>query len=104
MAFRGGNRRSGGGGGGGGGFGGNYGGGAMGGRMNPWDTANPSYGSIRQGGGGVMQTEALTLANNLINNLLRNRNPPSLLDLPGGGGNMSGNRGSRGQVCIFNNN
>ncbi|XP_055611466.1 zinc finger protein on ecdysone puffs isoform X2 [Uranotaenia lowii] len=68
MAYRNNNnRRSGGG----GGYGNNYGAG----RINPWDTSV---------GGGRTNTDALTLANSLINNLLRNQNqnkvPPSLLD------------------------
>uniref|UniRef100_A0A1Q3FBZ1 Proteinral transcriptional corepressor trfa n=3 Tax=Culex tarsalis TaxID=7177 RepID=A0A1Q3FBZ1_CULTA len=73
MAYRNNNRRNGGGGGGGGGgnFGNNYGAG----RINPWDTGV---------GGGRGNNDALTLANSLINNLLRNQNsnqvPPSLLD------------------------
>lgn len=99
MAFRSGNRRNFG--------GGNYGNaGAMGRNMNPWDNQNANggnFGNMRQGGGGGggqgMNAEALTLANNLLNNLLRNQNPPSLLDLPrGGGGGIGGNRGTR-QVC-----
>ncbi|CAD7082072.1 unnamed protein product [Hermetia illucens] len=96
MAFRSGNRRNFG--------GGNYGNaGAMGRNMNPWDNQNANggnFGNMRQGGGGGggqgMNAEALTLANNLLNNLLRNQNPPSLLDLPrGGGGGIGGNRGTR---------
>ncbi|XP_053690113.1 zinc finger protein on ecdysone puffs isoform X2 [Sabethes cyaneus] len=71
MAYRNNNRRNGGGGGGGGNFGNNYGAG----RINPWDTGV---------GGGRANNDALTLANSLINNLLRNQNsnqvPPSLLD------------------------
>ncbi|XP_058465773.1 zinc finger protein on ecdysone puffs isoform X2 [Malaya genurostris] len=71
MAYRNNNRRNGGGGGGGGNFGNNYGAG----RINPWDTGV---------GGGRGNNDALTLANSLINNLLRNQNsnqaPPSLLD------------------------
>lgn len=67
MAYRNNNRRNGGG----GNFGNNYGAG----RINPWDTGV---------GGGRGNNDALTLANSLINNLLRNQNtnqvPPSLLD------------------------
>lgn len=67
MAYRNNNRRNGGG----GNFGNNYGAG----RINPWDTGV---------GGGRANNDALTLANSLINNLLRNQNsnqvPPSLLD------------------------
>ncbi|XP_058836723.1 zinc finger protein on ecdysone puffs-like isoform X2 [Topomyia yanbarensis] len=69
MAYRNNNRRNGGGGG--GNFGNNYGAG----RINPWDTGV---------GGGRANNDALTLANSLINNLLRNQSsnqaPPSLLD------------------------
>ncbi|XP_035791084.1 zinc finger protein on ecdysone puffs-like isoform X3 [Anopheles albimanus] len=91
MAYRNNNRRSGGGGGGAGGgvggggggngssnnFGNNYGGGGGGGgnRINPWDA-----GCV---GGGRGNNDALTFANSLINNLLRNQNTnqvPSLLD------------------------
>ncbi|KAL9901303.1 zinc finger protein on ecdysone puffs isoform X3 [Glossina fuscipes] len=88
-------------------FGNNYGGpmgntnrGGMGGNMNmsPWEGQNPgaNFGgaNMRQGGGGQMNAQAINLANNLLNNLFRNQNPPSLLDLPRGG-NM-GNRGQRG--------
>ncbi|XP_054735449.1 zinc finger protein on ecdysone puffs isoform X3 [Anastrepha obliqua] len=89
-------------------FGGNnYGGGPMGanrmGNMNmsPWDTPNSggnfSGGNMRQGGGGQgMNAQAISLANNLLNNLFRNQNPPSLLDLPRGGGGGMGNRNQRG--------
>lgn len=97
MAFRGGNRnRS---------FGGGYGGGMSGGNrggMNPWENqgGGGGYGSsMRQGGGGgggPMNAEALNLANNLLNNLLRNQNPPSLLDLPRGGAMNRGPRGAQG--------
>ncbi|ETN65316.1 merozoite surface protein [Anopheles darlingi] len=87
MAYRNNNRRSGGAGGGGPGggiggngsgnnFGNNYGGGGGGGnRINPWDA-----GCV---GGGRGNNDALTFANSLINNLLRNQNTnqvPSLLD------------------------
>lgn len=69
MAYRNNNRRNNGGG---GNFGNNYGAG----RINPWDTG--------VGGGRGNNNDALTLANSLINNLLRNQNsnqvPPSLLD------------------------
>uniref|UniRef100_A0A0K8TSP6 Putative cathepsin b mrna 3'-untranslated-region-binding protein cbbp n=1 Tax=Tabanus bromius TaxID=304241 RepID=A0A0K8TSP6_TABBR len=99
MAYRSTNRRN---------FsGGNYGssgGGNMGGRnLNPWDNQNSvgggNFGNNRnQGGqGSGMNAQALTLANNLLNNLLRNQNPPSLLDLPrgGSGGGIGGGLGSR---------
>lgn len=106
MAFRGGNNRN-------RNFGGNnYGGGPMGGNrmgggmnMSPWDNQNTGNygGNMRQGGGGGgpgMNAQAINLANNLLNNLFRNQNPPSLLDLPRGGG-MAGNRNQRGgPVCI----
>ncbi|XP_055376776.1 zinc finger protein on ecdysone puffs isoform X2 [Condylostylus longicornis] len=87
MAFRSGgnNRRS----------GGNFGGGFGGRNMNPWDQGG--FGGGMRQGGGPMNADALSLANNLLNNLLRNQNPPSLLDLPRGGGSMSGNR-NRGQM------
>ena len=71
MAYRNNNRRSGGGG---GNFGNNFGG-----RVNPWDSG---MGGPR----GNQGNDALTLANSLISNLLRNQNssqvPPSLLDMP----------------------
>uniref|UniRef100_A0A1A9VYQ1 Zinc finger protein on ecdysone puffs n=1 Tax=Glossina austeni TaxID=7395 RepID=A0A1A9VYQ1_GLOAU len=92
-------------------FGNNYGGpmgntnrGGMGGNMNmsPWEGQNPgaNFGgaNMRQGGGGQMNAQAINLANNLLNNLFRNQNPPSLLDLPRGG-NM-GNRGQRGGPMV----
>ncbi|XP_012161016.1 zinc finger protein on ecdysone puffs isoform X3 [Ceratitis capitata] len=90
-------------------FGGNnYGSGPMGGanrmgnmNMSPWDTPNAGGnfggGNMRQGGGGQgMNAQAINLANNLLNNLFRNQNPPSLLDLPRGGGGGMGNRNQRG--------
>lgn len=93
------------------GGGNNYGGpmpgnrGGMGGNMNmsPWEGQNPGNfgGNMRQGGGGggQMNAQAINLANNLLNNLFRNQNPPSLMDM-NRGGNM-GNRGQRGgPVCI----
>lgn len=64
-----------------------------GGNVNPWDGPNMSGG---RGGGG---NDALALANNLLNNLLRNQNqnnvPPSLLDMAGPrrGGYNDGPRG-----------
>ncbi|XP_039966618.1 zinc finger protein on ecdysone puffs isoform X1 [Bactrocera neohumeralis] len=93
-------------------FGGNnYGGGPMGanrmGNMNmsPWDTPNAGGnfggGNMRQGGGGQgMNAQAINLANNLLNNLFRNQNPPSLLDLPRGGGGGMGNRNQRGGPMV----
>ncbi|KAM7358748.1 protein on ecdysone puffs isoform 1-T1 [Cochliomyia hominivorax] len=86
--------------------GGNRGGG-MGGNMNmsPWEGQNAGGnfgGNMRQGGGGSggqgMNAQAINLANNLLNNLFRNQNPPSLLDMPRGG-NM-GNRGQRGGPMV----
>uniref|UniRef100_A0AAG5D565 C2H2-type domain-containing protein n=1 Tax=Anopheles atroparvus TaxID=41427 RepID=A0AAG5D565_ANOAO len=84
MAYRNNNRRGGGGSGGGGGGSGSGGSGGGGGggnfgnnygnRINPWDTGV---------GGGRGNNDALTFANSLINNLLRNQNTnqvPSLLD------------------------
>ncbi|XP_055915532.1 zinc finger protein on ecdysone puffs isoform X1 [Eupeodes corollae] len=106
MAFRGNNNRN-------RNFGGNYGGGPMAGgnnrmgmNMSPWDNQNAGGGNygggnMRQGGGGGvgggqgMNAQAISLANNLLNNLFRNQNPPSLLDLPRGGGGMAGNRNQR---------
>lgn len=73
---------------------------------NPHSVANFGGGgggtNMRQEQGGV-NAQAINLANNLLSNLFRNQNPPSLLDLPRGG-NM-GNRLQRGgPVCtiIFN--
>ncbi|XP_037953063.1 zinc finger protein on ecdysone puffs isoform X3 [Teleopsis dalmanni] len=68
--------------------------------MSPWDNQNAGGnfgGNMRQGGGGGqgMNAQAINLANNLLSNLFRNQNPPSLLDLPRGGGGM-GNRNQRG--------
>ncbi|XP_015042860.2 zinc finger protein on ecdysone puffs isoform X4 [Drosophila pseudoobscura] len=105
MAFRGNqnrNRNFGGGGGGGGGgnnYGGPMGANRMGGmNMSPWESQNPGggqFGNNMRQGGGQMNAQAINLANNLLNNLFRNQNPPSLLDLPRGGGGM-GNRNQRG--------
>lgn len=72
----------------------NYGGTISRGNVNPWD--GPNMGGGGRGGGG---NDALALANNLLNNLLRNQNqsnvPPSLLDMAGprGGGYNDGPRG-----------
>ncbi|XP_067644875.1 zinc finger protein on ecdysone puffs isoform X2 [Eurosta solidaginis] len=82
-------------------FGGNNYGGPMGANrmnmnMSPWDTPNTgNFGNMRQGGGQGMNAQAINLANNLLNNLFRNQNPPSLLDLPRGGGGGMGNRNQR---------
>ena len=110
MAFRGGNnnrnRNFGG-----NSYGGPMGGNRMGGNMNmsPWENQNVGGnfggGNMRQGGGGGgqgMNAQAINLANNLLNNLFRNQNPPSLLDLPrgGGGGAGMGNRNQRGGPMV----
>lgn len=50
-------------------------------QISPWDN-NTGGGNFRQGGGGGMNNDVLSLANSLVNNLLRNNQPPSLLDLP----------------------
>ncbi|XP_032598849.1 zinc finger protein on ecdysone puffs isoform X1 [Drosophila grimshawi] len=69
--------------------------------MSPWESQNPGGGqfgnNMRQGGGGQMNAQAINLANNLLNNLFRNQNPPSLLDLPRGG---MGNRNQRGGQMV----
>lgn len=64
-------------------------------RPNPWGGDNMG-GNFRQGGGnnGGMNNDVLSLANSLVNNLLRNQNhPPSLLDLPNRGGYGGGRDG-----------
>ncbi|CRK86168.1 CLUMA_CG000066, isoform A, partial [Clunio marinus] len=65
----------------------NYGGTISRGNVNPWD--GPSMGNNNMGRG----NDALALANNLLNNLLRNQNqnnvPPSLLDMAGPRGNYN---------------
>lgn len=88
-------------------MGGNRGMGGGNNMMSPWENQNSGGGfgggNMRQGGGGggggQMNAQAINLANNLLNNLFRNQNPPSLLDMPRGG-NM--NRGAQrsGPVCI----
>lgn len=106
MAFRGNqNRNRNFGGGGGNNYGGPMGANRMGGmNMSPWESQNPGggggqFGNNMRQGGGQMNAQAINLANNLLNNLFRNQNPPSLLDLPRGGGGM-GNRNQRaGPVC-----
>lgn len=55
-------------------------------QINPWDNNAGGGGNFRQGGGGGMNNDVLSLANSLVNNLLRNNQPPSLLDLPQRGG------------------
>ncbi|KAH8345754.1 hypothetical protein KR067_003060, partial [Drosophila pandora] len=100
MAFRGNQNRNRnfGGGGGGNNYGGPMGANRMGGmNMSPWESQNPGggqFGNNMRQGGGQMNAQAINLANNLLNNLFRNQNPPSLLDLPRGGGGM-GNRNQR---------
>ncbi|XP_073839937.1 protein on ecdysone puffs isoform X1 [Musca autumnalis] len=81
-------------------MGGNRGMGGGNNMMSPWENQNAGGGfgggNMRQGGGGggggQMNAQAISLANNLLNNLFRNQNPPSLLDMPRGG-NM--NRGAQ---------
>lgn len=106
MSFRGNQNRnrSFGGGGGGNQYGAPMGANRMGGmNMSPWESQNPGggqFGNNMRQGGGQMNAQAINLANNLLNNLFRNQNPPSLLDLPRGG---MGNRNQRGgPVCAFN--
>lgn len=58
-------------------------------QINPWDNNAGGGSNFRQGGGGV-NNDVLSLASSLVNNLIRNNQPPSLLDLPqrsGGYGN-----------------
>uniref|UniRef100_A0A1L8DDM1 Putative zinc finger protein on ecdysone puffs n=1 Tax=Nyssomyia neivai TaxID=330878 RepID=A0A1L8DDM1_9DIPT len=71
--------------------------------VDPWDTTNDWGMRGGSGGGGYMgnqnqNQEALALANNLINNILRGNQPPSLLDLApndmrGGAGSFGGGYG-----------
>ncbi|ALC42978.1 Pep [Drosophila busckii] len=68
--------------------------------MSPWESQNPGggqFGNNMRQGGGQMNAQALNLANNLLNNLFRSQNPPSLLDLPRGG---MGNRNQRGGPMV----
>ncbi|KMZ00282.1 zinc finger protein on ecdysone puffs isoform X3 [Drosophila simulans] len=99
MAFRGNQNRNRNFGGGNNNYGGPMGANRMGGmNMSPWESQNPGggqFGNNMRQGGGQMNAQAINLANNLLNNLFRNQNPPSLLDLPRGGGGM-GNRNQRG--------
>ncbi|XP_068156334.1 zinc finger protein on ecdysone puffs-like [Drosophila tropicalis] len=103
MSYRGNQNRSrfgGGGGGGGNNYGGPMGANRMGGmNVSPWESQNPGGGqfgnNMRQTGGHM---NAINLANNLLNNLFGNQHPPSLLDLPRGGG--MGNRNQRGGPMI----
>ncbi|XP_020809566.1 zinc finger protein on ecdysone puffs isoform X4 [Drosophila serrata] len=102
MAFRGNQNRNRNFGGGNNNYGGPMGANRMGGmNMSPWESQNPGgggqFGNNMRQGGGQMNAQAINLANNLLNNLFRNQNPPSLLDLPrGGGGGGMGNRNQRG--------
>jgi len=111
MAFRGNQNRNRNFGGGNNNYGGPMGANRMGGmNMSPWESQNPGggqFGNNMRQGGGQMNAQAINLANNLLNNLFRNQNPPSLLDLPRGGGGM-GNRNQRGgpvctKVYLFSN-
>ncbi|XP_016944755.2 zinc finger protein on ecdysone puffs isoform X4 [Drosophila suzukii] len=99
MAFRGNQNRNRNFGGGNNNYGGPMGANRMGGmNMSPWESQNPGggqFGNNMRQGGGQMNAQAINLANNLLNNLFRSQNPPSLLDLPRGGGGM-GNRNQRG--------
>ncbi|XP_017861604.1 PREDICTED: zinc finger protein on ecdysone puffs isoform X1 [Drosophila arizonae] len=100
MAFRGNQNRNRNFGGGGNQYGGPMGANRMGGmNMSPWESQNPGggqFGNNMRQGGGQMNAQAINLANNLLNNLFGNQNPPSLLDLPRGG---MGNRNQRGGPC-----
>ncbi|XP_064541246.1 zinc finger protein on ecdysone puffs isoform X2 [Drosophila montana] len=82
-------------------YGGPMGSNRMGGmNMSPWESQNPGggqFGNNMRQGGGQMNAQAINLANNLLNNLFRNQNPPSLLDLPRGG---MGNRNQRGGPMV----
>ncbi|KAH8379315.1 hypothetical protein KR009_004180, partial [Drosophila setifemur] len=105
MAFRGNQNRNRNFGGGNNNYGGPMGTNRMGGmNMSPWESQNPGggggqFGNNMRQGGGQMNAQAINLANNLLNNLFRNQNPPSLLDLPRGGGGM-GNRNQRGGPMV----
>ncbi|XP_017059013.1 zinc finger protein on ecdysone puffs isoform X2 [Drosophila ficusphila] len=103
MAFRGNQNRNRNFGGGNNNYGGPMGANRMGGmNMSPWESQNPGggqFGNNMRQGGGQMNAQAINLANNLLNNLFRNQNPPSLLDLPRGGGGM-GNRNQRGGPMV----
>lgn len=78
----------------------NYGGTISRGNVNPWD--GPSGMSMGGNNRGGANNDALALANNLLNNLLRNQGqgnvPPSLLDMARGydGGYNDGPRGGGG--------
>ncbi|KRG05836.1 zinc finger protein on ecdysone puffs isoform X2 [Drosophila mojavensis] len=101
MAFRGNQNRNRNFGGGGNQYGGPMGANRMGGmNMSPWESQNPGggqFGNNMRQGGGQMNAQAINLANNLLNNLFGNQNPPSLLDLPRGG---MGNRNQRGGPMV----
>ncbi|XP_017018386.1 zinc finger protein on ecdysone puffs isoform X1 [Drosophila kikkawai] len=105
MAFRGNQNRNRNFGGGNNNYGGPMGANRMGGmNMSPWESQNPGgggqFGNNMRQGGGQMNAQAINLANNLLNNLFRNQNPPSLLDLPRGGGGGMGNRNQRGGPMV----
>ncbi|KAH8234656.1 hypothetical protein KR032_001431, partial [Drosophila birchii] len=105
MAFRGNQNRNRNFGGGNNNYGGPMGTNRMGGmNMSPWESQNPGgggqFGNNMRQGGGQMNAQAINLANNLLNNLFRNQNPPSLLDLPRGGGGGMGNRNQRGGPMV----
>ncbi|XP_017111882.1 zinc finger protein on ecdysone puffs isoform X1 [Drosophila elegans] len=103
MAFRGNQNRNRNFGGGNNNYGGPMNANRMGGmNMSPWESQNPGggqFGNNMRQGGGQMNAQAINLASNLLNNLFRNQNPPSLLDLPRGGGGM-GNRNQRGGPMV----
>lgn len=76
----------------------NYGGTISRGNVNPWmGNDGPNMGNM---GGGRGNNDALALANNLLNNLLRNQNqnnvPPSLLNMDMAGPRGGYNDGPRG--------
>ncbi|KAH8266023.1 hypothetical protein KR038_000941, partial [Drosophila bunnanda] len=105
MAFRGNQNRNRNFGGGNNNYGGPMGANRMGGmNMSPWESQNPGgggqFGNNMRQGGGQMNAQAINLANNLLNNLFRSQNPPSLLDLPRGGGGGMGNRNQRGGPMV----
>lgn len=71
----------------------NYGG-SISRNVNPWDNGGGRSGGGMMNQGQGLNADALSLANSLISNLLRNQggNVPSLLDLPQGGGYGGGYR------------
>lgn len=78
-------------------------------QINPWDNNVGGGGNFRQGGGGGgnVNNDVISLANSLVNNLLRGNQPPSLLDLPqrgaGYGNQMNFGRFDErnGRVCTI---